>query len=91
MASEKTAQLFQINWTQVITALATGLVIGAVGILRVADSNTVVIATNSREISELKEDIVPRAEFDAVNESLQLFLERQQIQLDRIEQKIDRL
>jgi len=74
----------QINWSQVVTALIIGAIGGAVTILRVADTQTVVVAGIKSDVDGLKADYMPRTEiereFTHINQSLV-----------RIEGKLDRL
>lgn len=74
----------QLNLSQVFMAVITSLIIGGItgafAIVRVSDSNTLVIAGNSDSIEKLEENSVSRREFSALSN-----------QVTRIEQKVDRL
>lgn len=79
----------QIYWGQVITAVVGSAIVTAITILRVADSNTIIIANNSKSIDELKAVTVPRAEYEANNQSIRDSLSDIKTSLDNIERKID--
>jgi hypothetical protein len=53
----------KINWSQVITSLLIGGVLGVIGVIRLSDSQTTAIAGQGQDIVELKESVVLRAEY----------------------------
>jgi len=82
---------FQINWSQVITSLLIGAFLGAVTLVRLSDTNTIVIAGQSKAIEHLESSTVSsdiftqhaisnQREFDAITKSL-----------DIVNSKLDRL
>lgn len=88
--------IMQIQWSQVITSLFIGAILGGIALLRFSDSQAVIVAGHTAEIGEIKGDIVPRAEFEAVVlridqrlESQDKRFERQEKILERIDSKLD--
>lgn len=82
---------FKINWSQVVTSLFIGGVVGGVSILRLADTNTIVLAEHTRDIAEFQETAVLRPEYEANNLSIQRQLDEIKKSLDRVERKLDSL
>lgn len=82
---------FQINWGQVVTSLLIGAVLGAFTLIRLSDTNTVIIAGQTKAIEHLESNTVSidifnqhalanQREFDAISKSL-----------DSLNSKLDRL
>lgn len=69
-----------INWSQVLTSLFIGALLGAVTLLRFSDSQAVVVAGHTEAIKDLKTNSVSRREWD-------IMVDR----LNRMESKIDLL
>lgn len=61
----------EISTSKIITGIITALIIGAIGgglgVIRVADSNALLIASQARTLEQLETSIVPRAEYEARN------------------------
>lgn len=54
----------KVNWSQVATSLLIGGIVGAIAIIRLSDSQQIVIAGQAKELDELKGVIVPRGEYE---------------------------
>jgi hypothetical protein len=81
--------VMQIQWSQVITSLFIGAILGGIALLRFSDSQAVIVAGHSSEISEIQQDLVPRSEFEAVILRIDQRLESNEKILERIDKKLD--
>lgn len=54
----------QINWSQVITSLVLGAILGAFTLLRLSDTQTVVLAGHTKTIEKLEASSVSHDIFD---------------------------
>lgn len=83
--------LLKVNWGQVVTSLLIGAVLGAFALVRLSDTNTLVIAGQAKAIENLEANTVSieifkqhtdasRREFDSITKSL-----------DSLNSKMDRL
>ena len=82
---------FQINWGQVVTSLLIGAIVGAFTLIRLSDTNTIIIAGQAKAIENLETSTVSidlfkqhaaenQREFDTITKSL-----------DSVSSKLDRL
>ena len=79
----------QIHWSQVATSLVIGAILGGVALLRFSDSQTIVVASHTEQILEIKGQIMPRSEIEANFKRFESQLESQQKLLERIDSKLD--
>jgi uncharacterized membrane-anchored protein YhcB (DUF1043 family) len=56
---------FPINWSQVVTSLVIGSILGAIAIIRLSDAQAIVIAGQGSAIDELEANSVQRDEYNA--------------------------
>lgn len=82
-------KIFQINWSQVITSLLIGAILGGITLLRFSDSQAIVVAGNTAEIGEIKSVIVPRSELEQVINRLDQRMESIEKSIDSIDRKLD--
>jgi hypothetical protein len=54
-----------INWSQVVTSLVIGSILGAFAIIRLSDAQAIVIAGQGSAIDELEANSVQRPEYEA--------------------------
>lgn len=81
----------QINWSQVLTSLILGGILGGIAILRLSDSQTITLAGQGHEIEELKSVIVPRGEYNATILRIDQRLESLERSSQNTNSKLDRL
>lgn len=68
----------------IIASLIAGAVVGIFSFIRLADTNSFMVRANAADITEIKEDLVPRPEWESTTKTL--------LQSDiRIESKLDTL
>lgn len=77
--------------TTVIASLITGAIFGGISVIRLADTQTVVLAGHTASIAELKDQLVPRAEYESRNKSVDERLSRIEATVDRSDSKLDQL
>lgn len=78
-----------IEWSQVATSLIIGAILGGIALLRFSDSQTIVVASHTQQILEIKEQLMPRSEAEANFKRLETRFEDQQKLLERIDSKLD--
>ena len=84
-------QKLTINWSHIITSLALGAILGAFALVRVSDSQAVVLAGHTQELTELQESIVPRSEFEQTILRIDQRLESLDKRTESVDGKLDRL
>jgi len=82
---------FKLNWSQVATSLLIGGILGAVSILRLSDSQTIILAGQGNDIQELKENSVLRPEYSQTILRIDQRLNSIEKNNDAISGKLDRL
>lgn len=81
-----------LSLTKILTGVATSLIIGAIvgsfTLVRTSDSLVFRIVAVELDNEQIKNNLVPRGEFESTLESQNQRLERIEKQLDRIESKL---
>lgn len=80
-----------INWSHILTSLVLGAILGAFALVRVSDAQTIVVAGHTRELAELKEGIVLRAEYEQTILRIDQRLESLDKRTESVDTKLDRL
>ena len=81
----------QINWSQVLTSLVVGAILGAFTLLRLSDSQTVVLAGHTKTIEKLENSTVSLELFKLHNESQTQQFKSIDERLYKMDSKIDQL
>ena len=87
--SGKQKQIF--NTSHILTSLAIGAIFGAYALVRISDSQTVILAGHTQELASLENSIVPRTEFEQTILRIDQRLESIEKRIDSVDGKLDRL
>jgi hypothetical protein len=79
------------NTSHILTSLAIGAILGAYALVRVSDSQTVILAGHTQELANLENSIVPRTEFEQTILRIDQRLESIEKRIDSVDGKLDRL